>query len=71
MVLMLRKQKERSVPVEEEEEKEKEEGGNDGVAEVPFVAKSLRAARVRSAWGMKVLLAVRSARWTHWHLHSF
>ena len=36
------------------------EGGDDG-AEVPFVEK--RAARVRSAWGMKVLLPVRSASW--------
>jgi len=40
-----------------EEEPEEEEDG----AEVPFAAK--RAARVRSAWGMKVLLPVRSARW--------
>jgi hypothetical protein len=50
---------------EEEEGKEKEEGEDededdgDG-AEVPFVAK--RAVRVCSAWGMKVLLPVRSAR---------
>lgn len=47
-----------------DDELEEEEGGDgdgDDGAEVPFVAK--RAARVRSAWGMKVLLPVRSARW--------
>ena len=37
------------VPVEEEEG-----DGHDGAAEVPFVAK--RATRVRSTWGMKVLV---------------
>jgi len=37
-----------------------EEGDEDDGAEVPFLAK--RAAHVRSAWGMKVLLPV-SARW--------
>jgi len=42
-----------------DEELEEEDGG-DG-AEVPFVAK--RAARVSSAWGMKVLLPVNIARW--------
>jgi hypothetical protein len=47
----------------EEEVEEDGEGDGDGDdgAEVPFVAK--RATRVRSAWGMKVLLPVRSARW--------
>ena len=35
-------------------------GGDDG-AGVPCAAK--RAARVRSAWGMKVLSPVRSSRW--------
>jgi hypothetical protein len=45
---------------DEELEEEEEEGDEDG-AEVPFVAK--RAVRVRSAWEMKVLLPVRSARW--------
>ena len=47
------------------DEGEGEEGDGDGDgddrAEVPFVAK--RAACVRSAWGMNVLLPVRSARW--------
>jgi hypothetical protein len=47
-------------PDEELEEEEEEEDGDDG-AEVPFVEK--RAARVRSAWEMKVLLPVRIARW--------
>ena len=46
--------------LEEEVEEDGDGDGDDG-AEVPFVAK--RAARVRSAWGMKVLLPVRSARW--------
>ncbi len=41
------------------EDEEEEEVGEDG-AELPFVAN--RAARVRSAWGMKVWLPVRSAR---------
>lgn len=45
---------------EDEKGEEEEVDGGDG-AEVPFMAK--RAARVRSAWGMKVLLPVRSARW--------
>ena len=35
-------------------------GWDDGAAEVPLVAK--RAARVRSAWGTKNLVPVRSAR---------
>ena len=45
---------------EELEEEEEEEADGDDEAEVPFVAK--RAARVRSAWEMKVLLPVRIAR---------
>jgi hypothetical protein len=45
---------------EEEADEDEDEEGGDG-AEVPLVAK--RAARVRSAWGMKVLLPVRTARW--------
>ena len=45
----------------EEEVEGDEDAEGDGGAEVPFVAK--RAARVRSAWGIKVLLPVRSARW--------
>jgi len=46
--------------LEGDEEDEEGDEGDDG-AEVPFVAK--RAVRVRSAWGMNVLLPVRSARW--------
>jgi len=46
---------------DEELEVEEEVEDGDDEAGVPFVAK--RAARVNSAWGMKVLLPVRSARW--------
>ena len=43
----------------EEGDADEDEDENNG-AEVPFMAK--RAVRVSSAWGMKVLLPVRSAR---------
>ena len=45
----------------EEVDRDGDRDDDDDGAEVPFVAK--RAAHVRSAWGMNVLLPVRSARW--------
>jgi hypothetical protein len=54
---------EEAVVVDEDgEEAEEAEADRDGDGtDVPFVAK--RAVRVRSAWGIKVLLPVRSAKW--------